>query len=397
MSRGTASSSRNLALYFACQALVASSTSLLVAASAIVGVMLMPDARLATLPAALQQLATFLATYPASHLMARVGRRAGFSLGAVLGVLGGAAAALGILRGSFGLFCAGTALIGGHAGFATFYRFAATEGAPLERRERALGWVMSAGVLAAFLGPWLANRTKDLWSTTFAASFALLCVMALVALVLLQFLDASEAPPAVARRARISAREVARQPAFFLFTAAAMVSGATMVFVMTATPLAMAGCHHGFDHTSHVIQWHVMAMFAPSFVTGRLIARFGVSPIVLGGLGLCATAAIVNASGTSVPHFQIGLVLLGLGWNLAFIGVSTRLARVAPEERATSQGLNDLLVFSAVAIASLLSGVVEHTAGWRVLNLAVLPLVAMVGLGIALRLRANRAQELAAA
>jgi MFS family permease len=396
MSPGTASSSRNLALYFACQALVASSTSLLVAASAIVGAMLMPDARLATLPAALQQLATFLTTYPASHIMARAGRRAGFSLGAVLGVLGGAAATLGILRGSFVLFCLGTALIGGHAGFATFYRFAAAEHAALERRECALGWVMSAGVLAAFLGPWLANRTKDLWSTAFAGSFAMLFVMALVALVLLQFLGASDAQPA-SKASRVSVREVTRKPAFLIFTAAGMVSGATMVFVMTATPLAMAGCHHGFDHTAHVIQWHVMAMFAPSFLTGRLIARFGVSQIVLGGLALCATAAVVNASGTSVPHFQIGMLLLGLGWNFAFIGVSTRLARVAPEERATSQGLNDLLVFSAVAVASLLAGVVEDTAGWRVLNLAVLPLLAVVGLGIALRLRAPRAQEIAAA
>jgi len=139
-----------------------------------------------------------------------------------------------------------------------------------------------------------------------------------------------------------------------------------------------------------------MAMFAPSFLTGRLIARFGVSPIVLAGLLLCATAAVVNASGTSVPHFQIGLVLLGLGWNFAFIGVSTRLAHAAPEERATAQGLNDLLVFSAVAIASLLSGVVEHMAGWRVLNLAVLPLLVLVGLGIARLPRATRAQEIAA-
>jgi MFS family permease len=390
------SSSRNVALYFACQALVASSTSLLVAESAIVGALLMPDPRLATLPAALQQLATFLTTYPASHVMARVGRRAGFSVGAVLGLLGGAATTLGILRGSFVLFCAGTALVGGHVGFATFYRFAAAESAPPARRERALGWVMSAGVLAAFLGPWLASRTKDLWSTAFAGSFALLFVMALASLVVLQFLGASAAQPASGWN-RASLRDVVRKPGFLTFTAAGMVSGATMVFVMTATPLAMAGCHHGFGPTAQVIQWHVVAMFAPSFVTGRLIARFGVSQIVLGGLTLCAAAAIVNASGTSVPHFQIGLFLLGLGWNFGFLGVSTTLARVAPQERATAQGLNDLLVFSAVAIASLLSGLVEHTAGWRALNLAVLPLLAIVGVAVALRLRATRGHAITAA
>ncbi|HEX7839429.1 MAG TPA: hypothetical protein VF469_18255, partial [Kofleriaceae bacterium] len=195
-----ASSSRNVALYFACQALVASSASLLVAASAIVGAMLAPDPRLATLPAALQQLATFATTYPASQVMARIGRRAGFSLGALLGAFGGAAATLGIVRGSFGLFCAGTALIGGQAGFATFYRFAAAESVAADRRARALGWVMSAGVVAAVLGPQLASRTRDLGSTAFAGSFAVLVVMALASLVLLQFLGAAGRPVAAGRR-----------------------------------------------------------------------------------------------------------------------------------------------------------------------------------------------------
>jgi MFS family permease len=380
------SSSRNIAVYFACQAMIASTASLLVAASAIVGALLSPDPRMATLPAALQQLATFAATYPASHLMARIGRRAGFSLGAVLGLAGGAAATLGVLRGSFAMFCAGTALIGSNAGFATFYRFAAAETAPPERRERALGWVMSSGVLAAFLGPWLASSTRDLGPTAFVGCFAAVAAMALLGLVLLQLLAGSAAPVLTGAR-RAPLRDVVRRPGFVAFTAAAMISGAVMVFVMTATPLAMAGCHHGFDPTAHVIQWHVLAMFAPSFATGRLVARFGVAQIVLLGLVLCGAAAVVNATGTSLPHFQIGLALLGLGWNFTFIGVSTTLTRVAPEDRAAAQGLNDLLVFSAVAIASLLSGVIEHTAGWRALNLGVLPLLGAVGLAVALRLR----------
>lgn len=389
-------SSRNVALYFSCQALVASSTSLLVATAAIVGAALAPDPRLATLPAALQQLGTFLTTYPASHVMARVGRRAGFSLGAVLGGLGGAAATLGVLRGSFAMFCAGTALIGGHAGFATFYRFAAAESVPPERRERALGWVMSAGVVAAFLGPWLASRTRDLWPTAFAGCFAMLFVLALASTALLQLLRVPAVESAAQPGARVSRqplRDVVRRPGFASFTAAAMVSGATMVFVMTATPLAMAGCHHGFDHTAGVIQWHVMAMFAPSFATGRLVARVGAAPVVLAGLVLCAAAAAVNASDTSLRHFQIGLALLGLGWNLAFIGTTTTLARAAPEDRATVQGLNDLLVFSAVAIASLLAGVIEHAAGWRALNLAVLPVLGLVGVAIASRIHVTPASR----
>lgn len=357
-------------------------------AAALVGVALAPDPRLATLPAALYQLGTFATTYPASHMMARVGRRAGFSLGAVLGVIGGAAATLGVLRGSFAVFCAGTALSGGHAGFATFYRFAAAESVSPERRERALGWVMTAGVVAAFLGPWLAIRTRDLWPTAFAGCFAMLFVLALASTVLLQLLRAPAAQLAVqpeARASRPPLRDVVRNPGFARFTAAAMVSGAAMIFVMTATPLAMAGCHHGFDHTAGVIQWHVVAMFAPSFITGRLVARVGAPAVVLAGLVLCAAAAVVNASDTSLWHFQIGLVLLGAGWNLAYIGTTATLAHAAAEDRATVQGLNDLLVFLAVAIASFLAGVVEHAAGWRALNLAVLPLVGLVGLAIASR------------
>ncbi|HWU86407.1 MAG TPA: MFS transporter [Kofleriaceae bacterium] len=375
-------SSCDVALYFVCQALMASTTSLLVATSAVVGAMLSPDARLATLPAALQQLATFVATYPASHIMARVGRRAGFSLGTALGVLGGAAVTLGLVRGSFVLFCAGTGLIGGHAGFATFYRFAAAESAPPARRERALGWVMSAGVVAALLGPRLAQWTKDLWSTPFAGSFAMLLVMALLALVLLQLLGAPAVQP-VPRGHGVSTRRLVRRPGSLRFTAAAMVSSATMVFVMTATPLAMASCHHDFASTTEVIQWHVVAMFAPSFLTGRLIARLGASPVVLGGLVLSAAAAVVNASDASVPGFHIGLILLGLGWNFAHLGVTTELARVAAEIRATAQGLNDLLVSLAAAIASLLAGVIVHATGWRALNLAVLPALVAVGVGVA--------------
>lgn len=379
---------RNVGLYFTCQALVASGQSLLVAESAMVGALLAPDARLATMPAAVQQLATFLTTYPASHLMARVGRRAGFSLGALFGLAGGAAATAGILRASFALFCLGSALIGAYVGFATYYRFAAAESVPPARRERAVGWIMSAGVVAAFLGPWLAHQTQALLPTAFAGSYALLTGMALLALGVLQLLRPTETEVAPRVR-RVPAREVARRPGFLAFAAAGAVAGAAMVFVMTATPLAMRGCHHGFDQTTRVIQWHVLAMYAPSFVTGRLIARFGAAQVVLVGLVLCAGASAVNLAGTSVPHFAVGLFLLGLGWNLAYIGATTALTHAPAEERATVQGLNDLLIFSAVTVASLLSGVVEATAGWAALNVAVLPLLAAVGLAVATRLRAS--------
>lgn len=365
---------RNVALYFACQALVASTTSLLVATSAMVGAALAPDARLATLPATVQLVATFLATYPASQLMARLGRRAGFSIGAVLGVLGGGAAALAIAHRSFIGFCGGVALIGAYAGCASFYRFAAAESVPETRRDRALGWVMTAGVLAAFLGPWLAGETQG---SGFARSYVVVAAMAALALVLLQLAAPVAAPPA-ARRVLASSR-------YLIFTLAAMIAGAAMVFVMTATPLAMAGCHHSYDHTTRVIQWHVVAMFAPSFVTGRLVERLGAVPVVLAGLALCAVAAVIHVTGDDVARFGAGLFTLGLGWNLAYIGVSATLAAVPPDERAAAQGMNDLLTFAAASLASLAAGVVEHEAGWFALNVAVLPVLAVTAAVFALR------------
>jgi MFS family permease len=390
-------SSLNLALYFTCQALAASSTSLLIAESALVGAMLAHDPRLATLPVALQQLATLLTTYPASLLMARVGRRAGFSLGATLGLIGGATATLAVLRGSFMLFCGGSLLMGGYMGFATFYRFAAIESVEPERRARALGWVMSAGVVAAILGPWLAGRTKDAWSTMFAASYLLLSGMSLLALLCLQFVH-EPAPQATSERRGASTREIARRPFFLIAVAAGMVAGAAMNFVMTATPLAMASCHHSFDSTAFVIQWHVLAMFAPSFVTGRIISRFGAPRVVLAGLMLSTLCVVVNASGTSVAHFWTGQFLLGLGWNFAYLGATTLLSRAhAPEEGSTAQGLNDLLVFSSVMLSSLLVGPVVHAAGWRVVNYAILPPMGLLALVIAAHLRAEQPPKLPAA
>ena len=380
-----ARSSRDTWLYFACQALVSTSNGLLVAASAIVGASLAHDPRLATVPVALQHLATLLTAYPASHLMAAIGRRAGFSLGALAGAAGAALATAAVLRGSFALFSAGSFLIGCYLGFANFYRFAAVESAAPERRERALGWVMTSGVLAAFIGPWLAKVTRGAWSIEFAATYGALLGVTVVALLLLQLLRA----PAIIVEPPLPRRT--SSGSFAVAVAAGMVANAAMVFVMTATPLAMSACHHGFHHTATVIQWHVVAMYAPSILTGRLVGRWGAPPVVIAGLLLCALAAITNASGTSVAHFCAGLVLLGLGWNLAFIGVTAMLSQAAPDRRATVQGLGDLLMFSAVALASLFAGVVQHVGGWPAVNLAILPPLALVVLVIATRLRGLRA------
>jgi MFS family permease len=387
-----ARASLNPWLYFACQVLAASSMSFLVATSAIVGASLTHDPRLATLPLGLLYLATLLVTLPASHLMAALGRRAGFTIGALCGLAGGALGAVAITSGSFALFCAASALSGAYFGFTTFYRFAAAESAEPERRERALGWIMTAGMVAAFLGPFVARSSKDAWSSEFAASYALLGAMGALALVLLQFL---RRPPKQAAPPTATPRAPGRASSFPIAIAVGMVASAAMMFVMTATPLAMAGCHHGFDSTADVIQWHVLAMYGPSFVTGRLISRFGASPIVLAGLLACAASAAVHLGGDTLAHFHVGLVLLGLGWNLAYFGSTTMLAAAAPDRRATVQGVGDLLISSAIAVAAILAGWVAHVGGWRAVNLAALPPVGLLAVVIAAHLRADRASQAA--
>jgi len=374
-------SSLNTYLYFVCQALAASTSGILVTESAMAGAELAGDPMLATLPVALQHLATLCANLPASQLMARVGRRAGFTLGAIFGMVGSAVATLALVRGSFALLCAGCTLVGGYLGFTSFYRFAAAEGAAAGARERALAWVMSAGVLAAFLGPWLARSTVHAWSARFAGSYALLFSLALVAALVLQLLRSP--PEGSAPPARPPDRDVAG-PTYRTAIAVGMVATAAMVFVMTATPLAMTACHHGFAETTYVIQWHVVAMYAPSFFTGRLVARFGASRIMVVGLLLCALSAAANMSGTSVAFFQLGLFLLGLGWNFAYVGMSATLAAAPPERRAGVQGLGELLVSVAVAAASLLAGIAQHGAGWQAVNLFILPPVALVTLAVQL-------------
>ena len=372
---------RNLGLLVAVQSLGGASPPIIISLGGLVGQMLSSTPSAATLPVSLYQLGLALSTLPAAWLMHRAGRRAAYLLGAVMGMLSGLVAAWGISQSDFTLFCLGTALAGFYGACVQSYRFAAIDavGDPV-RHANAISRVMVGGLIAGIIGPQVVIWTRDsLPSTPFAGSFYSQAALALLALPLLLLL---RLPPSAPRAAAHGARdlsEIVRTPQFIVAAAAGVVSYGLMSFLMTAAPMAMVGCGHSVGEAALGIQWHVLAMFGPSFFTGRLIERFGKRRITALGLLLIAASGALALMGLALTHFWGALVLLGLGWNFGFIGATALLAEAyRPSERAKVQALNDFLVFGTVAVASFGSGQLLHSVGWNGINAGMLPMVALV-------------------
>jgi len=371
---------RNVALLALCQALLMTGNVVLVATSGLVGFALAPAPEWATLALGLQFAGMTCATMPASLLMRRIGRRNGFLLGAGLGVLGAMLCTYGVWSKSYVWFCSGSAVIGFFNAVGQYYRFAAADVATLAYRPRAISLVMAGGVVAAFVGPNLANWSKDLLTPTlFGGSYASLIFLYLASLGVLLKVNIPRPTAAELGGEARPLRVIARQPRFVVAALSALVGYGTMNLIMTATPLAMHHSGFVFADTAFVIQGHVLAMFAPSFFTGALIDRFGVVRIIATGTLLLCACVIVNVSGVTLPVFITGLVLLGVGWNFMFIGATTLLTdSYYPAEKAKSQGFNDLLLFGTVAATAFSSGVLHHALGWDVLNYGVLPPLVLV-------------------
>lgn len=385
---------RNVVLLAICQALAMSAAAMIVTMSSLVGHLLAEDKGQATLPLACQFLATMVVTIPASLLMERIGRRAGFSLGALFGIASGLISAWAIFAHSFALFCLGSALFGVASAFAYFYRFAAADTASEAFKSRAISLVLAGGLVAAFLGPQLAVWTREAFAPVlFAGSYLALVGLAGLALVTLQFIAIPRPSLAVRSAGGRPLLEIMRQRKFLVAVLAAITGYGGMNLVMTATPLAMVACNHPFESAALVIQWHAVGMFAPAFITGNLIQRYGCERIIaLGGLLILGCIA-VNLSGVAVWQFWLALVLLGIGWSFMFIGGTTLLTEVyRPEERAKVQGLNDLLVFGSVAVTAWSSGQIFDALGWQAINISLLLPVA---LALALALWYGRRRALA--
>jgi MFS family permease len=364
-------------MLFCCQALMNASIVGQVAMSALIGHSLAEDKSLATLPMALQMLATMAASIPAGIIFARLGRRVGFSLGAVASILGSLVFALGIWHGSFWLYTAGALPAGIGFGIAQHYRFAAAEVASPAYRPRAISLVMAGGVMAAIFGPELVKHSKDIAAPfLFLGTYLIFAVLPVACLLLLTFVRLPPAPPR--QKSPTPVAEIIRRPAFITAAVTGAVAYGTMNLVMTSTPLEMMACGFAVAASATVIQAHAVAMFAPGFFSGRLIARFGARPVIAVGAALNALCVGVALLGETFGHFTVALVLLGLGWNFMFTGATNLLAEShRPEERVRAQSANDFIVFGTVACTALASGAVHAGFGWSVLNLALLPALAL--------------------
>ncbi len=350
---------RNVLVLAVASALAGSAPPISFAAAALAAFQLLGEHKaLATLPVTALVVGTACGTVPAALLMRRVGRRPGLIAGMIVSSLGALVAASATVLSAFLLLCVGTFLIGFANAFAQQFRFAATDTASAAFRPRAISLVLTGGIVAGVLGPQTVIHTADLFaSAPFAGAFLSSAGLSLLAALVLCFLDIPHTPA----RARIASGrtvgEIARQPAFLVAVGCAISAYAIMSFVMTAAPLAMVMHHHPRDSAVLGIQWHVLAMFAPSFFTGSLIARFGAEKVVAAGLTLLLGCAFVALSGTTIGHFWLALILLGIGWNFGFIGGTALVTETyRPQEKEKIQALNDFLVFGAVAIASFSSG-----------------------------------------
>ena len=378
---------RNVIVLVAAQAILGSQMSVIFIVGGLAGQILAPNPCIATLPLSMIVLGSALTARPLARFMQDHGRQDGFLLAVLAGATGAALSAWGLWAGSFWSFMAGSLLTGVYMSAQGFYRFAATDLAPEDYAPRAISWVMAGGLASAIIGPALVRATDGLTAVPFLATY--LAVIGLNALgpFLFAFL---QSPKALTDSAPVASgrpvRQLLRQPQIAVAMICGMVAYALMNLVMTSTPLAVVGCGFAPTDAANIVSAHVLAMFAPSFFTGHLIARFGAERIVAIGLFLLALAGAAALSGVGLSNFFVALILLGMGWNFGYIGATAMLTRAhTPEERGRVQGLNDAVVFGGVFLASLSSGGLMNcsggstVAGWNAVNLAMLPFLVLAG------------------
>ncbi len=378
---------RNVAVLVAAQAILGAQMPMIFTVGGLAGQSLATNPCLATLPISLIVLGSMLAATPISAIMQRWGRRTGFLVGATSGALGGMVGAYGLYLGSFPIFLLGSLLTGIYMSAHGFYRFAAADTASDEFRPKAISYVMAGGLAAAIIGPQIVKLTSQSYVIPFLGTYFAVIAVNIVGSGLFFFLDIPKPPRPQADAPKGRSRlELLKTPRIAVAIICAMVSYALMNLVMTSTPLAVVGCGYTEGDAADVVTSHVLAMYVPSFFTGHLIARFGVEKIVALGLAILAGAGVVALQGVELGNFFIALILLGIGWNFGFIGATTMLASEHEiHERGRMQGLNDLLVFGGVTMASLASGGLMNCSGgspvegWTAVNLAMVPLLTLAG------------------
>jgi MFS family permease len=370
---------RNVGLLAACQAMLFTNNSTLIAINGLAGLALAPSATLATLPVTCWVVGGALATMPASQYMRRVGRQSGLMRGAAIGIVGALVCAAAVWQASFWLLCFGALVFGTFNSFGQYYRFVAAEVAPLEFRATAVSLVLAGGLVGGILGPSLSRVTIDLIEPKFTGAYLALIAFVLVTIAILSRIRVPNLSAAEQASSGRPLAEIARQPKYVVAVLSGAISYGVMNFLMTSTPIAMRGCGHPYGDAAFVISSHVVAMFAPSFLTGPLIRRAGVIPVMLAGAVLNIASIAMALSGLAVANFWWSMVLLGVGWNFLYIGATTLLTETyRPEERAKAQGANETAIFAMMALSSFSSGMIVTNAGWEKVNYAAMPLIAVV-------------------
>jgi MFS family permease len=378
---------RNVTVLVMAQALLGAQMPMIFVVGGLAGTGLASNPCFATLPISMIVIGSMLSATPVSAIMQRFGRRAGFFLGTGGGALGGAVGAYGLYTASFPLFLLGSLLTGLYMSAQGFYRFAAADTATDDFRPKAISYVLAGGLVSAIIGPQLVKVTAEAMVVPFLGTYIAVIVLNIVGSVLFLFLDIPRPPiPSEDAPRGRSRLELLKTPRIAVAVICAMVSYALMNLVMTSTPLAVVGCGFGAGRAADVVTAHVLAMYIPSFFTGHLIARFGVEKILGAGIAILAAAGAVAIQGVDLENFFVALVLLGIGWNFGFIGATSMLAGAhEPHERGRMQGLNDLIVFGGVTVASLASGGLMNCSGgdaqtgWMAVNIAMAPFLMLAG------------------
>lgn len=388
----------NVFLLSMCQGFYLVSAVTSITFAGLVGQMLVDNKLFATLPIAIMTVGTALSTIPMSMLMKRIGRRAGFVIGAASGAVAGAFATYAITQADFVMFCVAMFFMGIYQATTQYYRFAAVESAPVNYVARAVSFVLLGGVISALIGPSLAVASRDLLAPVqFAGAFAVAAGVSLLALIPISFLKIPLPKEEASAEGARPLREIMRQPAFVAAVLNSATSYGLMVLVMTATPLAMSACAFPISDTGSVIQWHVLAMFVPSFFTGTLIGRFGVLKILYSGMALFVVSAVFATTGIELLNFTGALILLGVAWNFLFVGGTTLLTQAyRPNEKAKTQGVNEFIVFAAAATGSFSSGGLFNVSGWDAVNYGMVPFLAMTLMATLWYQKSRKAEALAA-
>jgi MFS family permease len=371
---------RNLWLLAICQGFFLTNNVVFIAINGLVGLALAPLGWMATLPVMGYVVGGALSTGVVARTQTRFGRKVSFQMGLVVAVLSALLCAYAAATRNFWLLCFATVVAGYYNANAGLYRFAAAELCPPAMREKAVSLVMAGGLIGGVLGPSIAARTRDLFPVAFAGAYVALALVAVVAMVLLAFIQFAPPAPKNTVATGRPLPEIMRQPVFIVSAASGALGFGVMNLLMAATPIAMQQCSLPFSDAAFVLQWHVIGMFAPGFFTGNLIKKFGALPIMGVGLALNLACIVVALSGVELHQFLIALFLLGVGWNFLFTGSTTlSLSAYAADEKDRAQGALNFFVFATLAVSSLASGVLVTTSGWALLNYGSLVPVALTG------------------